>query len=643
MHDYEALAARMERLERAVEELARRFPAAPEPEPDPFFPESVAAYAAEPVRTPAAPVLRTAPEPDSWDGQLWLNRLGIGLLLLGVAFLFRYSIDMGWTTPRVRVSFGTVVGFTLLAAELRIGERRRFGSVLVGGGIAVFYIVGWAAFNLYSLIGYTAAFAGMVAVTGLAFGLALKKNEPALGILGAIGGLGTPLLLGLSYGTPRGLALYTCVIVGWTAALHLKRSWRWVLWTTLAFGWVLLCRYAYHVSLPERLVRADAWVLQGAGLFAWVCTGLLPLAVRLRGHTAARERRWSELDTAHWYGVSLVPPGAFLLLTGLLWKLSPDQWGGAAVVISALYGAGAFRLWGRDLRLARVLALASAVLLTFGMLGTLDGNFLLAGLALHAAGLNVIARAGGGLAIRWTAHKAYAVAAMWLVYRLGADPSPGWANALTMLIVLASGVAASYLVRRRDEMLAYRYFTHFALLGFLWRELARVDGGEGFATVAWGAYALGLLFFGMSRARPLVEKTPPCCWSSPSSSWWIWPRWRRSTASSSSWASARCSCSSATRSRAGSAPAPPSRPALRASPVDGRAAPPRRPRRPVRELRQRPYGGHAQGLAFLPMRAGRRGPALRQVSAHPGDALPGVHAGILTATASHRAGLAARA
>jgi uncharacterized membrane protein len=499
MNDYEALAARLERLEQTVQELARRLPGPADALQTPPPRASATVLAPPPRRAKALPV--------EWDGQLWLNRLGIGLLLLGVALLFRYSIDMGWITPGVRVAFGASVGAVLLAAGLRIGENRRFGSVLVGGGIGVFYIVGWAAFVLYSLVGYTAAFVGMVAVTALAFGLALKKNEPPLGVLGAIGGLGTPLLLGLSYGTPRTFALYTCIIVGWTAALHLQRSWRWVLWTTLAFGWVLLCRYAYHVALPDRLVTGDAWVLQAAGLFAWICTGLLPLAVRFRRPTG-REARWTDLDTAHWYGVSLIPPGAAILLTGLLWSLSGDRWGGLAVAGASLYGAAALYLWDRDARLARVLTLAASVMLTFGMIGALDGNAVMAGLALQALGLHMLAgRAHGGLGLRWAAHKAYTFAGAWLLYRLVDDMGAGLGNAATAVVVLACGLGASYLVRRRPEMLAYRYFAHVALLGFLWRELARVDGGEGFATVAWGAYALGLLLFGMSRERALVEKT----------------------------------------------------------------------------------------------------------------------------------------
>ncbi len=502
MNDYQALAARMERLERVVEELARRIP---EPAHPPALREAAPPRAVA-LPPPVPPRARPA-FPVQWDGQLWLNRLGIGLLLLGVALLFRYSIDMGWITPGVRVAFGASVGAVLLAAGLRIGEKRRFGSVLVGGGIAVFYIVGWAAFVLYSLVGYTAAFVGMVAVTALAFGLALRKDEPPLGILGAIGGLGTPLLLGLSYGTPRTFALYTCIIVGWTAALHVKRSWRWVLWTTLAFGWVLLCRYAYHVAPGDRLATGDAWVLQAAGIFAWICTGLLPLAVRFR-RPEGREPRWTDLDTTHWYGVALIPAGAAILLAGILWSLPSARWGGAAVACASLYGGAALYLWHRDARLARVLTLAASVLLTFGMIGAARGNVVLAALAVQALALHLLAERGqGGLALRWAAHKAYSVAGVWLLYRLEQDPGAGLGNVATAAVVIACGLGASYLVRRRQEMLAYRYFVHIALLGLLWRELARVDGGEGFATVAWGAYALGLLLFGMSRARPLVEKT----------------------------------------------------------------------------------------------------------------------------------------
>ncbi len=515
MHDYEALAARMERLERMVEEISRRLPARAD-DPvfggtdwrDPAAGVAVPLHAAPEPRAPASSRTATVPPLARWDGQMWLNRMGIGLLLLGIAFLFRYSIDMGWITPPVRVAFGAAVGATLLAAGLRIGETRRFGAVLVGGGIATFYIVGWAAFVLYSMVGYAAAFAGMVAVTTLAFGLALRRDEMALGILGAVGGLGTPLLLGMSYGSPSTFALYTCAIIGWTGALHLRRSWRWVLWTSTSFGWVLLCTYAFAMVERGSAPADGRWIVQSAGLFAWLCTGLLPLAARLGRRPEGRERRWRELDVLHWYGVALVPAGALLLQVALLWSPGGERWGTLAAAGAALYGVAAWRLWSRDLRLARVLALASTVMASMAMVAALEGNVLLAGVALQATALLALAEhARGGVALRWAGHKAYIAAGAWLAYRLAADPAPGWPAAYTALVVMGSGFSASYLVRRPKEMLAYRYFVHAALLAFLWRELARLDGGQGFATVAWGCYGLGLLLFGMWSARPRVERT----------------------------------------------------------------------------------------------------------------------------------------
>ena len=44
---------------------------------------------------------------DLSSGEWWLNKLGIGLLLFGVAFLFIYSVERGWIGPWTRVGFAT--------------------------------------------------------------------------------------------------------------------------------------------------------------------------------------------------------------------------------------------------------------------------------------------------------------------------------------------------------------------------------------------------------------------------------------------------------------------------------------------------------------------------------------------------------
>jgi hypothetical protein len=126
---------------------------------------------------------------DLRSGEWWLNKLGIGLLLFGVAFLFVYSVERGWIGPWMRVGFGAAIGAALLAVGLRVYERRpAFSQVLLGGSVGAFYITGFAAFQLYSLVAYPVTFGYMVSVTALAFLLSLRQEGVPLSLIGALGG-----------------------------------------------------------------------------------------------------------------------------------------------------------------------------------------------------------------------------------------------------------------------------------------------------------------------------------------------------------------------------------------------------------------------------------------------------------------------
>lgn len=48
----------------------------------------------------------------NWE--LWLNRLGISLLLWGLGFLFRYAVELGWIMDGVLVAMGFVIGIVLM-------------------------------------------------------------------------------------------------------------------------------------------------------------------------------------------------------------------------------------------------------------------------------------------------------------------------------------------------------------------------------------------------------------------------------------------------------------------------------------------------------------------------------------------------
>ncbi|HLA38596.1 MAG TPA: DUF2339 domain-containing protein, partial [Candidatus Glassbacteria bacterium] len=151
----------------------------------------------EAVSTPAAAERVAAMPTPPWKTmEYWLGRIGIGLVLFGVVFLFKYAVDQGWLTPWARVGLGAAIGAGLFGWGQAVrGSRTVLSRLLTGGGIAAWYITGYSAFQVYALVSHTAAFIFLSAVTALALVLGAGVADPVLSIIGATGGLSTPFML----------------------------------------------------------------------------------------------------------------------------------------------------------------------------------------------------------------------------------------------------------------------------------------------------------------------------------------------------------------------------------------------------------------------------------------------------------------
>lgn len=501
-----SLHARVAELERAVTELQRAL--------------AVARHEAPPaVATTEAPA-RCAPSfRFVWDGEFWLNRLGIGLLLFGLAFLFKLSVDQGWITPWVRVAFGATLGAVLLAWGLRLDPvRHRFTPVLLGGGIATFYIVGFAAFQLYGLVAYPAAFALLLAVTLLALGLAVREDDQVLALVGALGGLGTPFLLYTGGGSFVGLVAYTCFMLAWMGALFAYRGWRLLFWTAMVGGWTVFA-ITYINGLPTDPTQAvqDRWLLQAAILYAWALLWTLPVArelvmIRNLGFAPYRvggplesSHPWDERTSLHFHLLSLAAPLAALVLSRQLWALPNTSWGGIVLGAALLYllAAGELGRWHRPLANAQLLA--AATLGVVGLVAALRGNVLLLALAAEGTALHLIARRTGGYATPVVAHALWAGVVLWLIDRLAGGAS-GFAGSVSDLGAIALGLVASSLLHSRSEMLVYRYGAHLAFLAWMWGTLEALPNGAGYVTIAWGAYAVSLMLTALRQEWPLLQR-----------------------------------------------------------------------------------------------------------------------------------------
>ncbi len=199
-------------------------PAAPPP-PRPTAPPS-------PPRPPVPPS-RPSRSRQEWEaliGGKWLNRIGAVALIIGMGFLLKYGFDNNWFPPVIRVAMGYAIGLGLLLQGDRSHKKNLpiFAQGIIGAGIAILYLSGYAAFNFYDppLINQPGAFILMSLVTVAAFLEALRYDSLAVSLLGWIGGFLTPFLLSTGKVNAVGLFLYIALLVaGLLAVIAIKESW----------------------------------------------------------------------------------------------------------------------------------------------------------------------------------------------------------------------------------------------------------------------------------------------------------------------------------------------------------------------------------------------------------------------------------
>lgn len=507
-----ALEARLERLEHVVKEfieaMRRRETGAPRT-------PAAAPHRQVPERhepTPSAPPRRSALAADvarALEGRgpaWWLSRAGIGLVLFGVAFLFKYAVDQGWLTPEIRIAFGLALGAVLVAVGLRTWSARHwFGAIAFGGATAAFYITGFAAFQLFHLITYPVALGFMVAVTVYTMWAALHADEPVLGVLAAAGGLGTPFLLYTGAGTVAGLSAFESFVLVGTTAIYLEKRWDALLWTSVVGGWAVVL--IGLVDLDRAVVHSsDQWGLQLAVLVAVAAFWAAPV-LRARGTAVARAI----------YGpaaLALATPLIAFYVSNGIWHWSKGTGAIVAGVGAVVWGAAWWRLRIERTSgsvLASTHAVAAAALLAIALQHLFANEVLVFTVAVEAAGLHIVARRTNDSLLRLAAHGLALLVGLALLLRLTSPAPPGPAvltirAALHLAAIVLGLVAASTLPVRR-EVGIYQVAVHLLILAWLAQELARLPSGQAWVSAAWGAYGIVLLVAGLRLDHAGVRAT----------------------------------------------------------------------------------------------------------------------------------------
>lgn len=171
--------------------------------------------------------------------------VGAAALVFAAIFLVRYSIELGFFGPRIRSITAALFGLTMIGLAVggprlpRIGaifaSDKRIGQALAGGGIATLYATLYMAAELYGLLGLSESFILVVAVTILAFALALRYGPPTA-IFGLIGGFAAPWIADLGPDSLPLLSLYLAILITGLFGMATHMRWLWLVLGAVGAG-----------------------------------------------------------------------------------------------------------------------------------------------------------------------------------------------------------------------------------------------------------------------------------------------------------------------------------------------------------------------------------------------------------------------
>ncbi|HEU0052070.1 MAG TPA: DUF2339 domain-containing protein [Longimicrobium sp.] len=499
------------------EPVGIRFEPGPRGWVDPMEDEPVPA-AREVARVQAEEERETSPLVLWFEGKLnatpgdWIARAGMALLLLGVAFLCKYSIDRGWITPAIRVSAGGAIGAALLTLGIRTHrDAKPFSALLLGGGIGAWYISAYASFTLYHLVPFPVAVGLMTLTTLAAYGLALWSGVELLAVAGALGGLATPFLLPSAEPSVPGLTGYLTFILALTSGVYLARGWRKALGVGAVGMWFALTSVGPKLPPIATNPFVDGRIALTLGYVAVLLAGwavfLLPRLnphlrrAAVRGEAARAEiARQAVIEVERvevWEGyvAVVVSFAAAWFSVANVWEMGDTAAGYVGAGIAAVGFLVHLFLRERRPGLARAhaflaaLAAAPALVLVSGDLPQAAAALVGFGTLLHAWH----GRLPVGRPIRWLAHLSM-VSAFVMASAALAEPLK-----LPYRIAVAAAAACAYAVaaewtsglaeRTRDR---YRGVGHAAAVLLVWALCQSLVHTSGWFTGAMAALAVAL-------------------------------------------------------------------------------------------------------------------------------------------------------
>ena len=177
---------------------------------------------------------------EKFIGENLINKIGIAILVLGVAIGAKYSIENNLISPLTRIILGYLVGLGLIGFGIKLKAKyENYSAVLVSGALAILYFITFASYSFYGLFTQLMAFGLMLIFTAFGVVAALNYNKQIIAHIGLVGAYAVPFLLSNNSGNTLFLFSYMAIVNLGILIIAFKRYWKPLYYSSFIFTWLI--------------------------------------------------------------------------------------------------------------------------------------------------------------------------------------------------------------------------------------------------------------------------------------------------------------------------------------------------------------------------------------------------------------------
>lgn len=177
---------------------------------------------------------------EKFIGENLINKIGIAILVIGIAIGAKYSIENNLISPLTRIILGYLAGLGLIGFGIKLKAKyESYSAVLVSGALAILYFITFAAYSFYDLFPQLMAFGLMLIFTIFGVVAALNYNKQIIAHIGLVGAYAVPFLLSNDSGNVMALFTYMAIINIGILSIAFKKHWKPLYYAAFIFTWLI--------------------------------------------------------------------------------------------------------------------------------------------------------------------------------------------------------------------------------------------------------------------------------------------------------------------------------------------------------------------------------------------------------------------